>query len=91
MFVALRIRDKHCSSIKRPPKSEFQVKAFVVENSHKSRSKFFKKTGPKKSNGGIGNNKNNNNKPKGNNMSSIQCWVCGKTNHIAKNCFHRHG
>ena len=47
LFVALRIKDKHRSFVKRPPKSEFQAKAFVVENSHKLRPKFFKKTGPK--------------------------------------------
>ena len=82
LFVSLRIEDKHRSSVHCPPKSEFQAKALVIENSHKLRPKFFKKTRPKKSNGGIDNNKNYN-KPKGNNMSSVQCWVCGRTNHVA--------
>ena len=35
-------------------------------------------------------NKNNNKKHKGNNMRSVHSWVCGRTNHIAKNCFHLH-
>ncbi|WCJ24899.1 hypothetical protein M5689_006823 [Euphorbia peplus] len=89
LLVSLRIEEKHRISLKQ--NSASQARAHIVENVHKPKSSNFKKNGFKKKFGGSG---NFNNKPKNNNFNQkngSECCVCGKTNHIAKNCFQRHG
>ncbi|KAK6130973.1 hypothetical protein DH2020_035277 [Rehmannia glutinosa] len=56
LFVALRIEDKHHSS-QQSKNPVFQAIALIIANPHKPKPKIFKKTGPKKANGGFGNNK----------------------------------
>nr|KYP31709.1 Retrovirus-related Pol polyprotein from transposon TNT 1-94 [Cajanus cajan] len=99
LLVTLRIEDKHRISQKVSNKTPFQAKAHLVENANKPKQKIFKKSGFSNNNkfgqsSHFSKNKNkafnNNYKPK----SKIQgnesfCFVCGRNNHFAKDCFHR--
>lgn len=99
LLVCLRIEDKHRSSQKHLQKSDSHSKAYLVESSSKPFSKSFKRHGFNKNKFGrkpsFSKNKNNafnnNNKPKDKNPGNeIFCFVCGRANHLAKNCFQRH-
>nr|KYP35738.1 Retrovirus-related Pol polyprotein from transposon TNT 1-94 [Cajanus cajan] len=98
LLVTLQIEVKHHISQKVSNKTHFQAKAHLVENANKPKQKFFKKSGFSNNKFGqsshFSKNKNkvfnNNYKPK----SKIQgnesfCFVCGRNNHFAKDCFHR--
>nr|KYP72324.1 Retrovirus-related Pol polyprotein from transposon TNT 1-94 [Cajanus cajan] len=99
LLVTLQIEDKHRISQKISNKTPFQAKAHLVENANKPKQKIFKKSGFSINNkfgqsSHFSKNKNkafNNYKPK----SKIQgnesfYFVCGRNNHFAKDCFHRH-
>ncbi|XP_057470084.1 uncharacterized protein LOC130759042 [Actinidia eriantha] len=97
LLVSLNIEEKHREKQLEFLNSEFRANAHVVQNFHKLKhSTDFKKSILNK-NGSHNNNRgnyNNFNRPKGNNINqrSVQpCWVCGKTNHKAKDCHHRKG
>nr|KYP32811.1 Retrovirus-related Pol polyprotein from transposon TNT 1-94 [Cajanus cajan] len=99
LLVTLQIEDKHRISQKDSHKPLFQAKVYLVENANKPKQNFFKKSGFSNNNkfgrnSHFSKNKNktlnNNYKPK----SKIQgnesfCFVCGRNNHFAKDCFHR--
>ena len=98
LLICLRIEDKHRLSQKNLQTSKFQANVHMVEGSSKSFSKPFNKFGANKNKSfkkpafsKIKNNAhNNNNRP----MVKVQgnetfCFVCGKANHVAKNCFQR--
>ena len=94
MPVCLRIEEKHRFSQNSVQNSQF--KAFFVENSYKPNPKQFKRHGFNKNkftkNPSFSEPKNNfsynNNKNKDKNMGNeMFCFVCGQTNHLAKNCF----
>jgi len=99
LLVCLCIEDKHHSSKKYLQKYDSHSKAYLVKSSSKPFSKSFKKHGFNKTKFGtkpsFSKNKsnafNNNNKPKDQNLGNeIFCFVCGRANHLAKNCFQRH-
>ncbi|XP_028215107.1 uncharacterized protein LOC114397201 [Glycine soja] len=99
LLVCLRIEDKHRSSQKHLQNSDSHSKAYLVESSSKPFSKSFKRHGFNKNKFGrkpsFSKNKNNafnnNNKPKDKNSGNeIFCFVCGRANHLANNCFQRH-
>ena len=75
--------EKHRENLK----FEYQAKAHVVKNLSKPKLKIFKKNNYNKPNFNKSRGKNNNQKR----FESTPCWVCGKTNHKAKYCFHKKG
>lgn len=88
MLVSLNIEEKYSEKQAEFSDFDFGAKAHVVENL-KPKLFNFKKNGAHKN----GNN-NFDNKLKGKNIIQrkiVHCWVCGKTNHTAKDCYHRKG
>lgn len=86
LLVSLRIEEKHRESQKLLLKPDFQAKVLIVENhhKHKPKPKILKKNSFGKS--------NFNNKPRDKNFNQQivgGCWVCGKTNHKARDCHFR--
>lgn len=99
LLISLRIEDKHRLSQKESHKFNFQPKAHLVENSNKPKLKVFKKSSFSKNKFGKSSffpkskikTFNNNYKPKNKNHGNESfCFVCGRNNHFAKDCFHRH-
>lgn len=87
LLVSLNIEEKYREKQAECSNSDFRTKAHVVENL-KPKPFNFKKNGAHK------NGNNNCNKLKGKNIIQrkiVHCWVCGKTNHTARDCYHRKG
>ncbi|XP_057428708.1 uncharacterized protein LOC130722098 [Lotus japonicus] len=98
LLICLRIEEKHRLSQKNLQASNFQAKVHMVEGSSKSSLKSFNRHGPNryKSFKKPAFSKNKDNAPNNNNrhVAKIQgnetfCFICGRANHVAKNCFQR--
>ncbi|XP_058196612.1 uncharacterized protein LOC131312694 [Rhododendron vialii] len=91
LLVSLNIEEKHREKLVEPA-SDFLAKVLIVENLHKPTHQSFKKTNSTKQ--FVSHSNNNNNKQKGGNIIQekvVACWVCGNTNHKAKDCYYRKG